>query len=444
MYTIHFWFICITSLHFVFCENNISPFGIGHEQGLSIVIVTSVNKTSASRLEQLSLFISNYCENTKLTLFDASTLNLAFESENLENEGMKITQHTKYFRFSLKFAFNKEIAHLLLLESFDEIVTSIQQSGYGTNCDVIFISILSRPFQKNNKIISSFSADLTTKQDNIVPFSAVIVFLDDFPVDQKRFGVLCYTCPNHKVEIVKTKRINLSLFKHFSFKLNKNGHRRLVPIRGPFNLISARNNNKCLLELDKITNRIEFHRSMFECTMPWATYLPFMRHLNISLVTSTRLNHVPKSYNSKWWLNLAIGEDWLGYLPMNYASIRGVHLIAKSTPLNVIVCLKAKELTTYRFSIISIIKLKVWACFILAVLACSVIYANIPSGMVLLWMIFGIPLNERSQKRQIMGCFCLCTYLIFLTWQSHISVDSLDIESFPQMDDLITKTLGYG
>lgn len=179
---------------------------------------------------------------------------------------------------------------------------------------------------------------------------------------------------------------------------------------------------------------------MYECESPYASFLPFLNRLNITVTLNTYSLTTPQIIRSNWWFNLAVGEDWLGSIPNKYLSTRGSYLLLKSLPAMVLACLEPSALKTFHFSLMHIIKPYVWLVIVIIALTYSMIYKSFQSGFAILWTLIGISIDTRLQKRQVIGCLYLWMFLISLVWQSHISSESFSVGKFPIVEHLVNNS----
>ncbi len=72
----------------------------------------------------------------------------------------------------------KKKVSLLILDSFEDVVTAIQYSGYGTKSDALFLVALNAPLHSNQELINAFNTQLLENEDIEETFnSAVTLFL---------------------------------------------------------------------------------------------------------------------------------------------------------------------------------------------------------------------------------------------------------------------------
>lgn len=225
------------------------------DMGATLNLITSINTTLQTNLDQISWFVSKNKRLTTWTLYDLNKLDFEFDSESISEENFSLSMTNKYLRFSTKWSLNGNKEFLLFLQTFDEMLAAIHNSGYARDSNAMFIFTVNQSPDMNLHFIQTYFTNLLQQQ--VSPFNGMIIFsFYSSPTIAQR-SVLCYTCIDKNLKLVSKKYTAITQLKQFALHLNKNGHQRIVSVRTLPTAPSFGGHKKCLFELNKIeiTNR---------------------------------------------------------------------------------------------------------------------------------------------------------------------------------------------
>lgn len=376
-----------------------------NQEFYDIGIVTSLNTTSLNAFDKVSALLSNLNMVQKqmtLKTHNVHTMDFSFEKEDLADDELKVTIGTKYFRFTTKFSLHINRVFLLATNTFEETVVAIRNSGFETLSDALYVVLTIETFENSGYLINPFQNVMSTSEES---FNTVVVFLEWNYNQQKRFSILCYTCPSTAVNLIKTSQFNLNNFKAASHILHKNGNKRLVPLRGSLAYIMDDSTYSCLSELEKLGGRVLFYQSFNKCGIPFAMYSSVAIYLNITLTMQSRISNEEELIQSKWWFNVGFGESMIMLLPNHFAQTRGMLTFTYVTPLKSFVCFHSTDLKTFSFLIFGIIETDVWICVVFAISGYSLVYRKLKEGTNFLLKLIGIPTNIEIKHKRFWDIF---------------------------------------
>ncbi|CAL8075882.1 unnamed protein product [Orchesella dallaii] len=171
--------------------------------------------------ESLTPFMNRFpAESTSTYTFSIRSLCSNFSTEeDLYESAENITLQESYFRYNFKLT-GSCLAFILSTPTFNDTVTAIHQSGFGTSDEVIFFVYL-RTLVEWKDQLEKFSA---LHLHSPYVFHANVVFMG---INSSYSGVHCYFCPPNPLRLHPLHPSSFQTFvnlKRFVKKLNSDGH----------------------------------------------------------------------------------------------------------------------------------------------------------------------------------------------------------------------------
>ncbi|CAL8075893.1 unnamed protein product [Orchesella dallaii] len=361
--------------------------------------------------------------------------NLSIEEELYEGVE-NITLLESYLRYNVKLR-GPCLVFIVCPSTFNETITAIQESGFGTSDEVLFIIHLQTLAEWKDHV-EKFSA---LHQHSSSIFHANVVFIG---LNSSYVGVHCYFCPPNPNRL---HLIQLSSFpsylhlKRFAHRLNYHGHGRHSVIKSTFGDLDI---TGCFdFDPDSIfQNRKTFFTHIRkQCRPPEVViYLPTMQAVNVTIVTQEE--HVPNHEleDLEWFLSLQYSEE-LSKIHVNVLGNRGSMLIMQDTGLDVVTCVtiqSVSEKLSYVF--INVIHGTTWLALLTVSLAYMMVYKSFSRGIDTIWPLFSLSCWYNHPRKLI--CFhFVCMIFLSSTYGSNISSESLILSDFPRLATLYEK--GY-
>ncbi|CAL8121352.1 unnamed protein product [Orchesella dallaii] len=377
-------------------------------------------------------------------IHDLSNFNFAFDPEDVYiNDELTISDG--YFGFYSKY---HQVCNIFVLftVTFNGTVTAIQQSGYGTDENSMFLVVREccDNFTDANSQMKSFATEfLTLESTSLLAFYSNFAFVFHQNLTNNlettaivRLNAYCYYCPNNnfheipaEVQDLKQIPFQLSRVRLECQTLNDNGWKRKI-----FIMTAAPLSYDMLLK--NINHKIENGRKNFQQHLTesyLAEYILFRMASDITNMTiDPVLRGFPADYDpdTHWHLNIKLVGTRLPVFRNIISVTRGSYLLTKQDLLSFIYCMKTADLVKIKWDIyIWVLDPSTWICILMVLLGYAFIYKSIFKGLDLLWILFNLNF-WRQHPRTIIYSYVLGA--IFLPWiyGSGMSTDFIDFD-FP-------------
>ncbi|CAL8136173.1 unnamed protein product [Orchesella dallaii] len=378
------------------------------------------------------LIIPSYTFTITLEYSNVSTAN---EESDIVNN---ITLQESYLRYYPKLR-GDCLVFILHTLNFNETVTAIHQSGYGTSDETIFF--LQLPIWSEwNSHLESFSA-LHLHSPYI--FHANIVFLGP---NSNTSGVHCYVCLPNTLKLYLIKATSFKSFlslKRFAQQLNGNGHKRHLVLQSA---ICDLNLDHCLKFKEDSTKQHNkntfFKHIQAYCSPPMVVlFIATQQTLNVSLVSKAK--HVPEDelHDFEWLTQIRYGEMLIQRIPNHIITTRDRFLILRNFRVKVLSCVTAKSISQqFDYVIVTTLDVYTWLALLTVSLVYGVLYGSIFRGLDVMW-----PLTSQAcwLKHSRKSVCLLWVSLIFVTsfYSSSISSESMQLADLPSFSRLLE--IGY-
>ncbi|CAL8121330.1 unnamed protein product [Orchesella dallaii] len=389
-------------------------------------------------------------------IHDLSNFNFAFDPEDVYIND-QLTLSDGYFGF---FSKHHQVCNIFVLftVTFNGTVTAIQQSGYGTDENSMFLLVREccDNFTDANIQMKSFTTEFATLETtSLLAFYSNLAFVFHPKLSNNfettaiiRLYAYCYYCPNNNfpeisAEFQDLKRIpfQLSGIRSKCKSLNDNGWKRKIIIMTSAPPLSYdvlfRNINH------KIKNgRKNFQQHLTESYL--AEYILFRMASDITNMTIDpviRAFHADDDPDTHWHLNIKVVDTLMPIFRNIISVTRGSYLLTMQDSLSFIYCMKTADLVKVKWDIyIWVLDPSTWICILMVLLGYAFIYKSIFKGLDLLWILFDLDFL-RQHPRTIIYFYLLGA--IFLPWiyGSGISTDFIDFDFPVDITELSSK--GY-
>ncbi len=403
-----------------------------------ITIVTSVNTTSQSTLDTVSSNMSSRSllqyDDTWL-VYNLHELDFSFELDDLEDDKLRFNIFTKYFRFITKFTKERNQVFMLYTATYEETLTAIQNSGFGTSSSAVFMVMITNGFQNTSEHLTPFDEGLNEIDKERDPFNAVLVFIEAHALKQTKVGIMCHTCLGSKIRYFQTNMSEtfFDFLKNLSNQLNQNGNGRKVLLRGASESLDTVSEIS-LKSMDAPVSRALMHHILSDYNLE-GICLPILRRLNVSMIVPSSLKTLKERQKSRWWFNIAMEEQNIIKVTNQVVKSRERYLLGNDMPLKTFVCLDSQDLRTFGLLFFSVINPTIWILiFTVAFLLCF-IHKSLKQGVDFVLAVAAIPVH--SQQRKHVVYFIFWANFVAQIWQSNLSADVLGIQKIPDFSILI-------
>lgn len=249
---------------------------------------------------------------------------------------------------------------------------------------------------------------------------------------------MCHTCPVSKIRYFENtlKDTDFELVKKLSNKLNNNGNKRKLALRGPL-LFMDNEMEFCFNSLDQTFTRDYMHYIVTHCGVSVGHFLPLYRLLNVSMTIANNLQTSEEKLRARWWFNIGLGEAVFFQLPNEFAKTRGLYLFVRSSAIKTFVCLDPDDLRKFNFLLFGVVEPDVWVLIVTSAFLCAFIFKSLKQGVNLVLAFAAFPVNP--QKRKHVVCFLVWANFVAWFWQSNLSVDIMSLQEIPDFWILIEK-----
>ncbi|CAL8131277.1 unnamed protein product [Orchesella dallaii] len=357
------------------------------------------------------------------------------EPDDLYIDGNSVTVdiYSGYLRYSTRLS-SQDIAVVIRATSFNETITTIQNSGYGASSSVLFM-IETLFLNESDGLVKGFQNDLFHSDG--IPFHAPIAF---YTRNSQEIGVFCYFCKSMKERVhqIHGKQILYDNILSVYTKLNSHGHGHHFYAGDPYNF-TGKSEDNCVKYYSSKRVRTNFFGEHVNCTVPYVWEFAFVnRHLNMT--PTYDISRIEDDTTHKWFLQNRLGEAVKLSLPNQYMQTRGALIYFDQMKLRLMACRFKAVSQTMHFGVASALDFSSWMGIFNVVLLYGIITQKISKGIDILWIFFGKPLLCTHKKSSIFFVMLLVSLLSYI-YQSVMSAESMQLSEFPSMPKLVAK--GY-
>ncbi|CAL8145198.1 unnamed protein product [Orchesella dallaii] len=353
---------------------------------------------------------------------------------NVEN----VTLQELYFRYTPRY---RNPCNIFMLQTltFNETVSAIHNSGYGTSDETLFFVQLPN-WSEWNDHIEKFSA---LNEHSPFIFHANIIFIEP---NSSSFGVHCYFCPPNPTRLHPVNGITSSTsynqLKLFVQQLNSNGYGRHVVINSAVGEVTV---SKCFqIDPDSIQrNRNKFYEHLhYYCVPPyiiifWVT----QQALNATLVTHKKYVPDKEIDDLEWFIHLTFGEGIVTPIPTEILATRGSILKMRSTRVNMLSCASTRSMSQkLDYVILTVIHGSTWLALLLVALSYAFLYKSLSRGLDTMWPLFSLPCLHNHPKK-LLCIHWICMIFLSCIYESNISSESVQLQDYPSFSALVKN--GY-
>ncbi|CAL8129414.1 unnamed protein product [Orchesella dallaii] len=379
-----------------------------------------------------------------LTPKDSYTFTITFQHSNPSTEDIdsiggieNVTLREFYFRYSVKLRNSCNIIMLHTL-TFNETVSAIYNSGYGTCDQTLFFVQFKNPVEWNDHI-EKFSG-----LDKYSPFifHANIIFIGP---NKYRLGVHCYFCPPNPTRL---HQINLTAFKSFldlklfARQLNANGHGRHAVVNSVVGDLHVSNCFKINKESTQ-RSRDEFYKHLHKhCAPPDVVIYVVTQHaLNTTWVTQEKDVPEEELDDLEWFIHIRFGEGIISPFPNDIIKTRSYIITMRSFKNRLISCITTRSISeNLDYVILTVIHGSTWAALMSVSLAFALLYKSLSRGVDILWPLFSQPC-WLHHPRKLICVYWICMIFLSNIYGSNISSESVQLQDFPSITKLVKN--GY-
>ncbi|CAL8143564.1 unnamed protein product [Orchesella dallaii] len=358
--------------------------------------------------------------------------------EDIEENVQNLTLQESYFRYNIKLR-GSCLVFMLYTPTFNETVTAIHDSGFGTSDEVLFFLRLQTLAEWEDHI-EKFSA---LHEHSSFIFHANVVFIG---LNSSYVGVHCYFCPPNPNRLHHIQFNSFSSYfqlKRFAQQLNSNGHGRHVVIESAIGDFAYVTN--CLRIDRQFTshNRHKFYQHLRKHCIPPDTiiYIPTQQAVNVTIVLKEKDVPEHELEDLQWFTRARFGESLLQPIPNEIMNTRGSILIMDVVNVQLVSCVTIHSLSRrLDYIFLSALDYTTWLALLSVALVYTMIYRNLSRGLDTMWSLFSLAGLLKHPKRLI--CFhWICMVFVSCIYGSNISSETLRLPAFPRIATLVMK--GY-
>ncbi|CAL8075878.1 unnamed protein product [Orchesella dallaii] len=386
--------------------------------------------------EFLAPFMNGFSAESAYTFSIRSLYSNLSSEEELYESVENITLQDSYFRYNVNLR-GSCLVFMLYTSTFNETVTAIHDSGFGTSDEVLFF-IQVETMAEWEDHVEKFSA---LHQHSSHIFHANVVFMG---LNSSYVGVHCYFCPPNpnRLHLIQLNSFpSYFLLKRFAQHLNSHGHGRHAVIKSTFGDLDI---TECFnFEPDTIFKNREtfFTHIRKHCRPPEVViYLPAMQAVNVTVGQHEKDVPYHELEDLEWFLQLQYGERSLRVY-VNIIANRDSILIMQEIQLDVVACVTIQTVSqNLNYVFVNVLNCRSWFALLCVALAYMMVYRSISRGIDTIWPFFSLSCWFNHPRKLV--CFhWICMVFLSSIYMSSISSESLFLSDFPPIPALYKK--GY-
>ncbi|CAL8129144.1 unnamed protein product [Orchesella dallaii] len=360
------------------------------------------------------------------TLHNVDHLDFGFQEYPPTYDDERVTLNQGYLRFGLKYG-STCIIFLVVTETLEEPLNAIQNSGFGTSENALFL-ILRENISDNDDVVNGFTTDAVLVNSSFNnPFHADIIFFQP----DATLKVFCQFCPT-RLEPIKSVGSKTSIgTAKLQSKLRKgDGYENTLVIYSPY---SEKYEGVILQSGKRCTELFKYTQDHGRIGLP-----PDCENINYSFVAMIQpiLNITIKifsprlrTYHRDWFLNVNFGEQ-VGKISNHQLRTRASMLILDYLEWGTMICVKKKELLSFDIQFLSTLCFDIFVCLGLIFGCYEFIYKSFSKSIDLLWGVLGRSF-QYNHPRNFVFLYLVAGVLILNIYSSHLSSESMKLLEFP-------------
>ncbi|CAL8127573.1 unnamed protein product [Orchesella dallaii] len=393
------------------------PFELDMDCFLNVVTSNSTEVSETFPIPLESNFILTH------TLFHISLLNFAFNDDEFEEKPLTLKQG--YLRFTFRFQSNSCILFLLLTPTLFDTLAAIQQSGYGTSEDVLFlVPVLSTGTE--NELLNSFNSDLIFQTEDASPFHADVLFYQPFNYRK----IHCLFCPLKLNDINFDPKLFLTQLKSFSSILKSNGYGQTIVFPELLGATGKYKQDACLSPLRQKAKQNVRYSISINCS---ASEIYILGSLQPILNVTMEMNDNNVASDSQDWFLHIRQEGIILVVPNEYLKSRGSIIANEGHSFDALVCQNKHHLLVIDFGLVTGHDVYIFLCIILMCGSYAFVCKNFSVGLDFLLAFIGRPLSYKHPRKYLI-LYLLPAAIFACAFQSSTSSDTLKMLDFPTFD----------
>ncbi|CAL8129143.1 unnamed protein product [Orchesella dallaii] len=366
------------------------------------------------------------------TLHTVDRLNFGFQKYNPIYDKRNVTLNQGYLRFGLKYR-SPCIIFLIVTETLEEILNAIENSGFGTSEDALFLIL--RENINDEDYVVNVTSDLLNYEALMEPFHADIIFFQPDGTSKS----FCQFCPT-KLEPIKSvgSKLSIDTAKLQSKQRKGDGHGNTLFLYFPFmSYVGIGKYGKRCVERFKYTEYHDRFGLPPECDNVNYSILAMIQP--ILNITIKGFGRGIVTYHRDWFLMLSFGEA-SERIPNQQLKYRTRIFILDHLELDTLVCVKKKDLLSFDIQFLSTLCLDIFVCLGFIFGCYAFIYKSFSKSLDLLWGVLGRSF-QYNHPRNFVFLHLVAGILLLNIYSSHLSSESMKLLEFPEYKHLIKK--GY-
>ncbi|CAL8143549.1 unnamed protein product [Orchesella dallaii] len=388
--------------------------------------------------EFLAPFMYGFLAESSYTFSIRSLYSNVSVEEDMEENVRNLTLQESYFQYNIKWR-GSCLVFMLHTPTFNETVTAIHDSGFGTSDEVLFFLRLQTLAEWEDHV-EKFSA---LHEHSSFIFHANVIFTG---LNSSYVGVHCYFCPPNPNRL---HHIQLNSFpsyfhlKRFAQQLNSHGHERHAVIESAIGDLNVGNCLKIDRHNSTIHNRHKFYQHLRKhCTPPITIiYIFTQQALNGTIVTMERDVPEHELDDLEWFTRARYGESVLQPIPNEIVNTRGSILIMQNPKMQLVSCITVHSLSReLDYIFLSVLDHTTWLALVSVALVYSMVYGSLSRGLDTMWSLFSIA-GMRKHPKRLISVHLICMVFVSCIYGSSISSETLRLPKFHSIAKLAQK--GY-
>ncbi|CAL8143398.1 unnamed protein product [Orchesella dallaii] len=357
--------------------------------------------------------------------------------EEIDTAVTNLTLKESYIRFDQKLR-GSCIIFMLYTLTFNETVTAIYKSGFGTSDETLFFVQLPSLIQWEDHLMK-FS-DLSQHSPFI--FHANIVFLTN---DSEKIGIHCYFCPPNPTRLhflYSTSIKSYTNLKRITQSLNANGHGRHALIK--IVVTNLKTDNCLKIHKDTVLHsRNKFYQHLRKHCAPSQIVIYFVTQQALNITIIAKESDIPDNElnDFEWFVHLRFAESTLREVPNVITATRGSILLMDNVKLKLLSCVTTRSITqNVDYVFVTGVHWSVWLALLVASLSYAMISENVYLGMDTIWHLFSRSC-QLTHPKKLICVYWICMIFLSCIYGSNISSESVQLQEFPSLSTLLKK--GY-
>lgn len=381
---------------------------------------------------------------TTWTVYQVPKLNFAFDKETIDRDDFIVSLNDGYYLFNFRHS-QICIIFVLIMDSFNGTTTAIQNSGYGTSEQALFLIQLPG---LENEISTGFQNGLSNSEKISLSqgFYATLAFFTPYKSVNSLLnivGIYCYSCPP---EMGKIKSIAIPTNDYVTpasiltlskiYNSNGHGHKGIfISSAGTESLTTMWNHESCSLSL----GRHEFYKNLGEC---FNGDLIAVRLISRSLnLTFDFFGFSDDMDNQNWRLVLRASAITQRRHETTFAINRPKVGSTYQNIYKLIYCNYVENAVRKAWNIyFTVFDWNVWFCFATVLITFAIfIYKSLFMALDLFWPFLGMAVWFKHPKC-FMTTYSVGALFLYATYSAGVSTDFLFVDVSDTVSDFIKNS----